>query len=171
MDIKQIYELIKAKGKESDVYDGLTMRSLRKKGCIRQSGELDADGIPILGRIPVSKSDSNIKIGSDYVNIIADEKYFTIKELVKRVGDSMDIKVKFLHLPFMPLYILSAIVEGICVPLKIKPPIFRRRIDWFRQNRAFVVDRPKKEIGYVPRVGIEEGLKKTAEWYKQEGYI
>jgi nucleoside-diphosphate-sugar epimerase len=103
--------------------------------------------------------------------IIADQEYFTIKELVKKVGDSMGIRVRFLHLPFMPLYILSAIVEGICVPLRMKPPIFRRRIDWFRQNRAFVIDRAKDEIGYTPGVGIEEGLRKTAEWYKGKGYI
>jgi nucleoside-diphosphate-sugar epimerase len=103
--------------------------------------------------------------------IIADEEYFTIKQLVKKVGQSMGIKVRFLHLPFMPLYILAAVVEAVCVPLRIKPPIFRRRVDWFRQNRAFVIDRPKKEIGYIPRVGIDEGLRKTAEWYKQEGYI
>ena len=103
--------------------------------------------------------------------IIADEEFFTIKELVKKVGQSMDINVRFLHLPFLPLYILAAMVEAICVPLRIKPPVFRRRVDWFRQNRAFLIDRPKKEIGYIPRVGIDEGLKKTAEWYKQEGYI
>jgi len=103
--------------------------------------------------------------------IIADEEFFTIKELVKKVGQSMDKDVRFLHLPFLPLYMLAAIVEAVCVPLRIKPPLFRRRVDWFRQNRAFVIDRAKKEIGYIPRTGIDEGLKKTAEWYKQESYI
>ncbi len=103
--------------------------------------------------------------------IIADEKYFTIKKLVDKVGQSMDLKVRFVHLPFMPLYMLAAIIEAICVPLKIKPPIFRRRVDWFRQNRAFTIDRSKKEIGYVPKIGIKEGLKRTAQWYKEEGYI
>ena len=103
--------------------------------------------------------------------IIADEKYFTIKKLVDKVGQSMDLKVRFVHLPFMPLYMLAAIIEAICVPLKIKPPIFRRRVDWFRQNRSFTIDRSKKEIGYVPKIGIKEGLKRTAQWYKEEGYI
>jgi len=103
--------------------------------------------------------------------IIADEEFFTIKELVKKVGQSMDKDVRFLHLPFLPLYMLAAIAEAVCVPLRIKPPLFRRRVDWFRQNRAFVIDRAKKEIGYIPRTGIDEGLKKTAEWYKQESYI
>ena len=103
--------------------------------------------------------------------IIADEEYFTIKELVKKVGDSMGTEVRFIRLPFIPLYIMAAVCEAVCVPLKIKPPIFRRRVDWFRQNRAFVIDKPKKELAYIPRIGIEEGLKRTAKWYKEEGYI
>ena len=112
---------------------------------------------------------------SDKINaeayIIADEKYFTIKELVKKVGESMGIEVKFIHLPFWPLYISACICEFICKLINVSPPIFRRRVDWFRQNRAFKIDKAKKEINYTPKVGIEEGLKKTAEWYKENGYI
>jgi nucleoside-diphosphate-sugar epimerase len=103
--------------------------------------------------------------------IIADEQYFTIKELVKRVGQSMGKKVKFIHIPFMPLYITACVCEAVCTLLKISPPIFRRRVDWFRQNRAFMIDKAKKELGYIPRTGIEEGLAGTAEWYREKGYI
>jgi len=103
--------------------------------------------------------------------IIADEKYFTIKELVKRVGQSMGKDVKFVHIPFMPLYIAACVCEAVCTLLKISPPIFRRRVDWFRQNRAFVIDKAKNQLGYVPRIGIEEGLARTARWYKENGYI
>ena len=112
---------------------------------------------------------------SDKINaesyLIADEEYFEIKELVKRVGIAIDKDVKFIHLPFLPLYIAACICEFICKPLKISPPLFRRRVDWFRQNRAFKIDKAKKEIGYVPKVGIDEGLKKTGIWYKEQGLI
>jgi 2-alkyl-3-oxoalkanoate reductase len=103
--------------------------------------------------------------------IIADEQYFTIKELVKRVGQAMGKNVKFVHIPFMPLYIAACVCEAVCTPLKISPPIFRRRVDWFRQNRAFVIDKAKKQLGYVPHIGIEEGLSRTARWYSEKGYI
>ncbi len=103
--------------------------------------------------------------------IIADEQYFTIKELVREVGESMNIEVKFIRLPFLPLYIAACICEAVCVPLKIKPPLFRRRVDWFRQNRAFVIDKAKKELGYESKVDIKEGLKRTAQWYRDNNYI
>jgi hypothetical protein len=51
------------------------------------------------------------------------------------------------------------------------PPLFRRRVDWFRQVRAFSIERAKRELGYVPRVGLEEGLRRTGEWYRANGYL
>jgi nucleoside-diphosphate-sugar epimerase len=105
------------------------------------------------------------------IYIIADQQYFTIKELVKKVGQSMGIKVKFIQLPFLPLYAAACLCEFICMPFKISPPLFRRRVDWYRQNRAFKIDKAIREINYNPRVGIEEGLKRTAEWYIENNYL
>lgn len=112
---------------------------------------------------------------SDKINaetyIIADEQYFSIKELVKKISQAMNKKVKFIKLPFLPLYILACLCEFICMPFKISPPLFRRRVDWYRQNRAFKIDKARREINYNPAVGIEEGLKRTAKWYKDNNYL
>ena len=105
------------------------------------------------------------------VYIIADQEYFTIKELVKKIGQSMGMKVKFIHLPFFPLYAAACLFEFIYKPFKISPPLFRRRVDWFRQNRAFKIDKARRELNYSPRIGIEEGLKRTAKWYKDNNYL
>jgi nucleoside-diphosphate-sugar epimerase len=112
---------------------------------------------------------------SDKINaeayIIADEHYFTISELVKKIAASMDRKIKFIRLPFMPLYIAACILEFIYKPFKKTPPLFRRRVDWFRQNRAFKIDRAKNDLNYSPQISIEEGLKRTARWYMDNNYI
>jgi nucleoside-diphosphate-sugar epimerase len=116
--------------------------------------------------LSVEKSQSR---GETY--LIGDERYYTIEELVLKVGESMGVKVKIYHLPFFPIWIAALICEGICMPLRISPPIFRRRIDWYRQVRAFSIEKAKRELGYIPKVGIEEGLASTAKWYKDNGYI
>jgi nucleoside-diphosphate-sugar epimerase len=103
--------------------------------------------------------------------LIGDDEYFTIKELVRKVGASIGVDVRFIHLPFAPLYWAACLCEFICVPLRISPPLFRRRADWFRQNRAFKIDKAKNELGYEPRVGIDEGLKRTGAWYRENGYL
>ena len=103
--------------------------------------------------------------------LIADEHFYPIKELVKRVAKAMQLPVKILHFPLPPVILAGHVCEKVCKPLGIVPPIFPRRVDWYRQNRAFKIDRAKAELGYRPRVGIDEGLRNTAIWYRQEGYL
>lgn len=109
--------------------------------------------------------------GAGQAYIIADEEYFSIKELVQRVGKAIGVEVKTPTYPIWPLIIAGHVCEKICKPFGINPPLFPRRVDWFRQVRAFRIDKARKELGYVPKVGIDEGLRRTGEWYEQHGYL
>jgi nucleoside-diphosphate-sugar epimerase len=109
--------------------------------------------------------------GRGEVYLIGDERYYTLDDLVKAVGVSLEVDVKITHLPFLPLWVASVACEAVCTPLGIEPPLFRRRADWFRQNRAFSIDRAKTGLGYVPRVDLPTGLARTAAWYRQHGYL
>jgi len=59
----------------------------------------------------------------------------------------------------------------ICKPLGISPPIYRRRIDFFIKDRAFDISKAKEMLGYNPQVNLDEGLKRTAEWYKNNNLL
>jgi 2-alkyl-3-oxoalkanoate reductase len=109
--------------------------------------------------------------GDGQAYLIADEEYFSIEELVNRTAKALGVSVKIPHFPIMPVVIAGHICEAICKPFHITPIIFPRRVDWYRQNRAFKIDKAKKELGYRPRIGIDEGLRRTGEWYKKEGYL
>ncbi len=109
--------------------------------------------------------------GNGEAYLIADEEYLEIEELVKKTAMAMGIEVKIPHFPVWPLVIAGHICEKICKPFHVTPPIFPRRVDWYRQNRAFKIDKAKRELGYKPRVGIDEGLKRTADWYRAEGLL
>lgn len=109
--------------------------------------------------------------GKGQVYLIADEKYYHIKDIVILIDKIMKTNAKIKYFPFWPLYAIATIVEILYKPLPWDPPIFRRRADWFRQNRAFKIDKAKNELGYNPKVGLEEGLTKTYEWYRDNGYL
>lgn len=109
--------------------------------------------------------------GDGEAYLIADEEYVEINDLVRMVGESLGIDVKIPHYPVLPLVIAGHICEKVCKPFGIAPPIFPRRVDWFRQNRAFKIDKAKRDLGYQPKIGLAEGLKRTAEWYRAEGYL
>jgi len=109
--------------------------------------------------------------GAGEAYIIGDEHYYTLNELVSRVAKALDKPVSVPHLPIMPLVIAGHVCEKVCKPFGINPPIFPRRVDWFRQMRAFKIDKAKRDLGYEPKVGIDEGLRATGEWYKANNYL
>ena len=103
--------------------------------------------------------------------LIADAHYATIKDIVIEIAKIMGVDLKVRHYPFWPLYAVATVVELIYKPLPADPPIFRRRADWFRQNRAFKIDKARRELGYDPAVDLREGLSRTYQWYKEKGYL
>jgi len=103
--------------------------------------------------------------------LIADEEYYSLNELVLKVAEALGVKVRIIHLPFFPLLAISYLCEGICKPLRITPPLFRRRADWYKENRGFSIEKAKRELGYIPNVDLKTGLKITADWYKAHNYI
>jgi len=108
-------------------------------------------------------------IGRTY--LIGDDRYYSLNELVREVGQSLGLEVKITHLPFRPLWAAALVCEAVCVPLRIEPSLFRRRVDWFRQNRAFSIERAKRELGYRPKVDLRTGLAATAQWYRAHEYL
>lgn len=109
--------------------------------------------------------------GDGKVYLIADAEYIEIEDLVQRVGQAMEIDVKIPHYPVMPVVVAGHICEKVCKPFKIVPPIFPRRVDWYRQNRAFDIGAARRDLGYDPQVGLDEGLRNTYDWYKAEGLL
>jgi nucleoside-diphosphate-sugar epimerase len=108
-------------------------------------------------------------VGETY--LIGDDRYVSLNELVRTVAASLGQEARIVYLPFAPLWIASALCEAVCMPLRIEPPLFRRRADWFRQTRAFTIDKARRELGFTPQVDLAEGLARTAAWYRANGYL
>ena len=90
-------------------------------------------------------------VGAGEAYIIGDEDYLSIEELVRKVGKALEVDVSVPHLPIGPLIVAGHICERLCKPFGINPPIFPRRVDWFRQVRAFSIDKAKRDLGDTAR--------------------
>ena len=75
------------------------------------------------------------------------------------------------HLPAMPFQLAGSICEKICIPLKIEPPIYRRRVDFFTKSRFFTIDKAVTLLDFKPEVSLRTGIVKTASWYKDNSYL
>jgi nucleoside-diphosphate-sugar epimerase len=105
------------------------------------------------------------------VYIIAGERPVTLNELVKLVAEAVGVVPRNWRMPLWPVMGLAHVCEAVCTPLRIHPPIFPRRVDFFRKERAFNIDKAKRELGYTPKVDLADGLKRTADWYRQQGLL
>ena len=121
-----------------------------------------AEGIALAG-------EKDEAIGETFT--IAGEEYLTLNELVKMIAGILNKPVSKIKIPVLPVWFAGLICEIICKPFKISPPIYRRRVDFFIKNRAFDVSKAKKILGYQPKYSLEEGMKRTADWYKEKGLL
>ena len=105
------------------------------------------------------------------VFIVAGGEAVSQNELASRIGRIMGVRDRFPHFPAWPFQILGSVVETICVPLRIDPPIYRRRVDFFTKSRSFKIDKAERMLVYQPKVSVDEGLTRTFEWYRDEGLL
>ncbi len=108
-------------------------------------------------------------IGNVY--ILGGETYVTINQLVKIIAEVLDVNVPRFHIPFTLTYFAGILCEFICKPLGINPPLYRRRVDFFRKNRAFDISKAKHSLGFQPKTDLKTGIRKTADWYFKEGLL
>jgi len=120
------------------------------------------EGFRLCGTMPAAK-------GRTY--LLAGPRYTTLEQLVAMVAKELNVPPPRVHWPVWPFWSAAPLCEMVCVPLGIEPPIFRRRVDFYTKSRAFDTTRAQTELGFAPRVDLEEGIKFTADWYRREGLL
>jgi nucleoside-diphosphate-sugar epimerase len=98
--------------------------------------------------------------------VVAGEKPVTTNEMVAVIAARMGTRIPGYRVPLSALLFLATVMEKTFQPFGIKPPIYRRRMDFFRKNFAFSQEKAKKILDFRPKVGLSEGISATAEWYQ-----
>lgn len=105
------------------------------------------------------------------VYLIAGDHPVTLKHTMEVIADTYSVRLLPFRIPALPLYIIGAICELICLPLRIEPPIFRRRVAFFMKSRAYKVDRARAELGFKSKFSVDDEIRYVAKWYKEAGWL
>ena len=103
--------------------------------------------------------------------LLAGPRYTTLADLVRMIAAEFDVPPPRWRIPVAPVWLAGALCELICVPLRIEPPLYRRRVDFFTKSRAFDGSRARRELGFEPAIDLPEGIHRTAAWYREQGWV
>ncbi len=113
--------------------------------------------------------DSEKSTGQTY--IIAGQAPVNISELFKMIAAHVGAKPIGFKVPAWPVQMVGEVVERICRPLGIEPPIYRRRVDFFTKTRAFDWSKARDELGYQPGQSLDEEVRLIVDSYKDLGWL
>jgi nucleoside-diphosphate-sugar epimerase len=102
---------------------------------------------------------------------IAGERPVTIRELATAIAHSLH---KELPRGSIPLWFANLASDMFSIVPGMKgenAPLTRSRVQFLTHSRVYDIGKAKTELGFAPRVELEEGMKNTAEWYHKHGYL
>jgi nucleoside-diphosphate-sugar epimerase len=105
------------------------------------------------------------------VYLLTGDAPITLNDLVRLIAGVLNVPPPRWHFPVAPVYAAGLMCEMMFKPLRIHPPLYRRRVDFFRKTRAFDISKARRELGFQPRTRLETGLEKTIRWYRGAGLL
>ncbi|NIM98081.1 MAG: NAD-dependent epimerase/dehydratase family protein [candidate division Zixibacteria bacterium] len=103
--------------------------------------------------------------------VFAGKEFLTTNEMVGIIAEELGTKIRKIRAPLLPFLLLATLMEKGCRPIGIQPPLHPRRMDFFRKGFFFSKEKPKRILGFDPKVDFREGVRKTVQWYEEAGYL
>lgn len=103
--------------------------------------------------------------------IIAGPESCTLRELIDAIARASGQRRFGWRLPLAPMLAVAAVVEDVSTALKVTPPIYRRRMDFFHSDSAFDTSRARRVLRWEPKVHLNEGVVRTLEAYRKAGLV
>jgi nucleoside-diphosphate-sugar epimerase len=105
------------------------------------------------------------------IYILTGDPALTLNQFAAIIAEILNVPLPMWHIPDKPVYFTSYICEKVFKYFGLEPPIYRRRVNFFRKNRSFSLNKARLELDFEPRVEPKEGLTRTACWYEEQGLL
>lgn len=92
-------------------------------------------------------------------------------EMIDIASKTLGTSPKVFRLPVTPFFVAGAVCELICKPFGIEPPIYRRRVAFYTKDRSFDTRKIREKLEWTPKYDNARGLRETALWYREQGWL
>ncbi len=95
-----------------------------------------------------------------------------LQDIVTTIADELgNSRIRFVRFPAWPLFLAAGLCESVCKPFGISPPLYRRRVAFFTKDRAFDTRKLRDVLNFRADVETHAGLRATACWYREQGWL
>ena len=103
--------------------------------------------------------------------ILAGSERLTTDDVAASIGSALGRHRPVRHVPLWPFDVAATVMETCLPPLGIKPPLNRRRLDYFRKSFRFSTQRAQALLDFRAEVPFAEGARRTLQWYREERLV
>jgi nucleoside-diphosphate-sugar epimerase len=100
---------------------------------------------------------------------ITNDRPLTQAQLLRAIARAVGAERPRLHLPYRALYAAGYVAERVAAltPSSQRPPVTRLGVAFAGTDNRYAIDKARRELGYAPRVDLDEGVRITARWYME----
>jgi len=103
--------------------------------------------------------------------VLAGTERLTTNAMVTAIGAAVGNRHTVRHAPLWPFLVLAYVMERTFAPLGLKPPLHRRRLDFFRKSFRFSPAAAEQLLSFRAATSFAEGASRTAQWYRSKGLL
>lgn len=108
---------------------------------------------------------NNNAVGETF--IIGGEEPTPLTDLVAIAARELNVAPPKIKLPAAPITWLCTGTEVVCQTIKMKPPLFRRSMDFFTKSVVFDVTKAQTGLGFRSQTDVPPGVSKTVGWLRE----
>lgn len=103
---------------------------------------------------------------------ITDGSDVTWRQYIHALADALQLARPEKSQPHWLAYLLASLWENYyrVTGRNDRPPMTTMNVEVMGTDQIYPIDRARRELGYAPHVGLDEGIERTVEWLRQEGY-
>ena len=103
--------------------------------------------------------------------LVGHDAAIPVGEMAEVISETLGRKTRFVRFPVTPFFWAAAVCEAICLPLKIEPPLHRRRVAFYTKDRSFSTAKMRDVLGFTCGRTVREGIISTTQWYREQGWL